>query len=171
LPRRITAAFLVAPLVASAALAAGFRTEFPNFFSVSPVLASATDDSIFRDWFPVFLFSSLFVAYPSTLVVGLPTFFILRKRVALSFLNCILAGAFVASAPWIAIVLLQNPGYWSDGQGRIYHMAGHYTALGWIEVGKAILYNLTSLAPLGALGGLAFRLIAASTWKRERFAD
>ena len=132
--------------------------------AVSPALA--WDDKPFG-WFPVFLFSSVLVAYPSTLIIGLPAFLVLRTRVSLSYMNCIVVGIFVASAPWIAWVLLRDPHYWSDGPGRIYHMDGHYTALGWIEVGKGVLYYFTFLAPLGALGGLTFWLIVTTGARRR----
>jgi hypothetical protein len=158
--RRIIAAFLIAPLVASAALASGLRAELPNVFSVSSEFKM--NDRDFFDWFSVFFFSSVLVSCPSTLLIGLPAFFILRTKVALSLLNCVLVGVVVAAAPWIAWVLFRNPNYWSDGPGRIYHMDGHYTAIGWIEVSKGVLYYLAFLAPLGALAGIAFWVIAAA---------
>ena len=159
---RIVAGFLIAPLVASAALPFGAHAAewLANVLSVSRMLA--LDDMRRVGWIMPFVVSSVGVAYPSTLFLGLPTFFVLRRKVALSPLNCILAGVWVASAPWIGWVLLRNPYYWSDGPGRIYHMNGHYTALGWIEVGKGVLYYFAFLGPLGALGGLAFWLIAAA---------
>jgi hypothetical protein len=158
--RRTIAAFFIAPLVASAAFASGFQVNLPSEFSVSR--SFVLNDLTVFGWLPVFLGASLLVAYPSTVIVGLPTFFFLRTKVALSVINCILAGVFVASAPWIAWLLVRDPHYWSDGPDLIYHMMGHYTVLGWIEIGKAALYYLAFLAPLGALAGLTFWLVAAA---------
>jgi hypothetical protein len=126
---RIVAAFLFAPLVAAVAMAAWFERGVLSFDEIYMI--------------------SVFGAYPATLLLGLPTFFFLRKRARASPLNCALAGACVAAAPWLAIGLI---------------FAFHSSlSREWINQMEFVL----EVSAFGALGGCAFWLIALARVPRD----
>jgi hypothetical protein len=143
---RVVAAFLIAPLAAAAAMAC----LEPGYGLTNAV------ERIYRT---AIFYSG---AYPSTIILGLPTFLFLRRKVAASPLNCVLAGAFVADAPWTALLIalsfLNGQGYSASFGGHDTIVDGHTTVWGWIELGKFSL----ELAAFGAFGGLIFWLIAAA---------
>ncbi len=141
---RIVAAFAIVPGVAALLLA---------------VLSPAYDglsDQFERIWRSALAFA-VFGAYPATVVLGLPAFFMLRRHFDPKIVNCSLTGAVVASLPWFVLSTFSLPDSASiDGQATV--IDGSLTAYGWLT-------NLTfvgQIALLGAAGGLLFWLIAAA---------
>ena len=137
---RIALAFFIAPLVPAAV--ASIATIF---------------DGLPNGSYPktVALFA-LFGAYPAPIIFGVPAFLFLRRRLKPRFVYVVLAGGFVAAAPWLLLVLLgPNPDTASIGT-HLTVQAGHKTLWGWIEdlrmVGGVFL--------LGLIGGVAFWLVA-----------
>jgi hypothetical protein len=145
---RILAGFLVAPLVGAAAMAC-----------VQPFHAGL--QSIAEQIYRTTIALCLFGAYPATIIFGLPTFLLLRRKVAASPLNCALAGACVAAAPWLALALFSLLYVFGGGYGPIAN--GRDIVRGWIEFSKMIL----EVAAFGALGGLVFWLIATAGARRR----
>jgi hypothetical protein len=142
---RVIAAFAGAPL-AAAFLLACIQPAYDGL----PSLA----DRVFRT-FIIYLFIG---ACPPTVLVGLPTYLILRKRLRPTPLNCALAGAGVASLPWLLLVVaLPGADYAFDG-GHITVEHGQKTLWGWLDLGTAS----GALALLGAFAGLVFWVIAAA---------
>jgi hypothetical protein len=114
-------------------------------------------DRIFR----TFVIYLVIGACPPTVLVGLPAYLILRKRLRPTPLNCVLAGAGVASLPWLLLdVVLPGADYAFDG-GHITVEHGRRTLSGWLDLGTAS----GALALLGAFAGLVFWVIAAAGWK------
>src|SRR5690242_2779626 len=115
---RIVTAFLIAPGAAAFLMA----ILMPAYDGINAPFE--------RIWRSAVAFA-LFGAYPTTLLVGLPAFFLLRKRLAPKLINCSLAGAVVAALPWLILSLLGRPDTASiDGKATI--AEGSYTAYGWI---------------------------------------
>lgn len=108
------------------------------------------------EFLAVFIFGFLFVALPLTVVIGVPLFQILRKRVRLTFWASSLAGVVVLYLPLSVLLLISlatKPAP-SDGQGP-----------GWLELAEAL-----GVAGLGAVAGFVFWLIAAAGLKPEKQA-
>jgi hypothetical protein len=141
---RIIAGFLIAPFVAATAMAC----VEPDYFGIGSAFE--------RIFHTTILFSALW-AYPTTIMFGLPGFFFLRRRVAASPLNCVLAGAGVAAAPWVALSLFHGSGDTSLG-GHDLIVDGYRTVWGWIEFCKLMLKTTA----FGAFGGLIFWLVASA---------
>lgn len=140
--KRIGAAFLLAPLVGSFALA---------------LIQPAYDGLPYWDRVArtTYLYA-LLGAYPQTLVFGVPAFFILRPRVKPSALSCGVTGALVAIVPWLLLNLmmggLNTPTAGEElpiqeKQPTWFGLVGLLTSLGW-------------LAAAGAFAGVAFWAIA-----------
>lgn len=141
---RIVAAFLIVPALASMAVAV-----------VMPLYAGLPDVSerILR----TAVMYALFGAYPPTLVLGLPAFLFLKRRVSPTIWACALVGAIVASLPWVSVASLSNPDFASvDGRAIVVH--GVKTLWGWIEVIKMA----GMFGACGAVGGGLFWLVAAA---------
>ena len=137
---RVVAAFLIAPGAAAFLM--------PAFDGINAPIE--------RIWRSAVVFG-LFGAYPTTLIIGLPAFFLLRQHFAPKLINCSLTGAVVAALPWFILSVLSQPDSASiDGRATVTN--GSLTAYGWLT-------NLTfigQIALLGAVGGLLFWLIAAA---------
>jgi hypothetical protein len=142
---RVIAAFAIAPMV-PILLVFGV----PELYAAHPNVW----DPKFRLW----LLIATFVAYATTLVIGVPLFLLLPRKVVASLVNCVLAGACVAATTWLMLGLIPTPNSSSYSGGHDTIVGGHYTVWGWIDFGTLIL----EIAALGALGGLAFWLIAAA---------
>jgi hypothetical protein len=97
----------------------------------------------------------VFGAYPSAVIIGLPTFLALKRRVKPTAFNCALVGAFVASLPWLALGLLGTADYSYD-DGHITAIHGQKTLWGWIYLAELV----GQIALIGLLGGLVFWLVA-----------
>lgn len=110
-------------------------------------------------------------SYPPALVLGVPAYFVLRRRFEPRLINCASAGAAVAALPWLLLTLVSVPSQSSDG-GRDTVVDGYYTAYGWLLNAQF----LGEIALFGALGGALFWAIAAAGSKAGRvpsssFAD
>ena len=144
---RVLLAFAMVPGLAAIALA-----------TVEPFYAGL--DSYFeRVWRTALIFAIF--AYPLGLVFGLPTYVFLRDRVTPTWLNCSLAGAFVAAAPWTIIVFLSPSADQASIGGRATVVNGTTTAYGHLVA----LQFVGTIALCGALAGLLFWLIAAARRK------
>ncbi|MBH0239804.1 hypothetical protein [Methylobrevis albus] len=142
---RIVAAFLFAPLFA--ALAIGWMQ--PMFFGMPSIT-----ERVLRSTF----FYATFGAYPPAIALGVPIFLILRKRTRTSIGNCAAFGAIIAVTPWVLLdLMLENAGSSSMG-GHATTIDGVRTIWGWLY----FLRFLLDVAAFGALGGLAFWVIAAA---------
>lgn len=148
---RIVLAFLAAPAAGSAVLAARYDTleTFDRF------VAS------FRFFLPF--------AYVLTVLLALPAFLILIKRLRPTLRNCVAAGAIVAASP---IVLLTLPVLLGSGRGSA-TLGGRQM---WTN-GIPTLYGLwvtllewSVFAIAGAIGGAVFWLVAAGGHRFSRMA-
>jgi hypothetical protein len=141
---RIVAAFLIVP----GATALLMAMLMPTYDGIS--------DPLERIWRSALAFA-VFGAYPPTVILGLPAFFMLRRHFDAKLVNCALTGAVVAALPWFLLSTLSLPDTASiDGRATVIN--GSLTAYGWIT-------NLTyvgEIALLGAAGGVLFWLIAAA---------
>ena len=144
---RILLGFLVAP--AAALLAATLQPAYdglPSFFE--------------RIWRTA-IFYGIFGAFPPAIALGLPAFFLLRRRVAPTVINCGLAGAVIAALPWIVVTLLPQAADEASIGGQQTIADGHLTAYGWLMQGQLV----GMIALFGLAGGIIFWTIAASPWK------
>jgi hypothetical protein len=141
---RIVAAFLLAPLIAAFALAC-FQPLYAGLPSLSDRILRTT------------LLYVLFGGYPAALVLGVPAFLILRKKLRPSALNCAVTGAVVASFPWLLLGLISNPDY-AYSNGHITHQNGAKTWWGWVD----LFTSVSDIAALGGLAGVVFWAIAAA---------
>lgn len=141
---RIVAAFMIVPGAAALLMA----ILMPAYDGIT--------DRFERIWRSALAFA-IFGAYPMTVILGLPAFFILRRHFDAKLVNCSLTGAAVAARPWLVLSTLSLPDSASIG-GRATVIDGSLTAYGWLT-------NLTfigQIALLGAAGGALFWLIAAA---------
>jgi hypothetical protein len=145
---RVIAAFTGAPVAAALLLACAQ----PAFDGLPNIV-----DRIVRT-FAMYL---VFGACPPTVLVGLPTYLTLRKRLRPTPLNCAFVGAAVASLPWLLLVVLPGADYVFDG-GHITVDHGQRTLWGWLDLGAAF----GALALLGGFAGLVFWVIAAAGSRR-----
>lgn len=146
---RIIAAFFIVPGVAALVMA----ILMPAYDGIS--------DPLERIWRSALVFAVV-GAYPATVILGVPAFFILRQRFEATLLNCSLTGAVVAALPWLILSLLSPLDSASIG-GRATILHGSLTPYGWLT-------NLTSIGQIalfGAAGGMLFWLIAAAGWKNR----
>jgi len=147
---RVLGAFFVAPLVAAFV----FATVLPAYAGLSNIY-----DRIFRTC----MLYLAFAAYPQTLILGVPVYFILRTRLRPSPLNCALAGAFVASLPWAVLGFLSTADYSFDG-GHVTAVHGHKTIWGWIDLAT----DVGQIAIIGLFAGFIFWLVAVPTLRRPK---
>lgn len=105
----------------------------------------------------------LFGAYPMTLVFGVPAFFVLRKRLRPSVLNCGLAGVGVAGIPTLILAIMPNGTTEAIDDGHVTVLHGHRTMWGWLFAGQGVL----EMAAYGLLAGLIFWAIIAVGPKRS----
>lgn len=110
-----------------------------------------------------FPWALIFCGYVPALFVGLPTYAFLRRRLRLTMLNCILAGAFVAALPFgliAAFPIAESAS--TNGEPTIV-----YGRLTWFGITEN-LKMVGMLAAFGALGGGVFRLVVAGPPSRHR---
>jgi hypothetical protein len=150
---RVIAAFLIAPLVSAFALAC----YLPAYDGLPH-----TSDRIIRST-ALYCF---FGGYPSALVVGVPAYLLLRRRLKPTWLNCTIAGAVVAAAPSLLLMIVPTPGAFEQTGEHITVLNGVRTAWGWMEG----LQGVAGIGAVGLIGGLAFWLIAVAGWRRTASA-
>ena len=95
---RLVLGFAIAPLIASVTLACimPLYAGLPNF--LTRVAQTA--------WI-----YALFGGYPPTIVLGVPAYLVLRRRVAPSVINCALVGSIIAATPWIILGMRSKATY------------------------------------------------------------
>jgi len=141
---RVTLAFIAAPSLAAFAIACLWTGYggLPDWW-----------ERIYRSTFLYLLFG-----LPQALLFGVPAYLLLRNRVRATLLNCSLAGATIASLPWLALnLLVRGPDYAFSG-GHITDQNGHKTLAGWLDLATGIGW----LALAGLFGGLVFWLVAVA---------
>src|SRR5580658_5529325 len=122
---RVLAAFAGAPLAAALILAC-IQPAYDGLPSPA--------DRIFR----TFLLYLIIGAIPPTVLVGIPVYLVLRKRLRPTPLNCALAGAVVASLPWLILaVVLPGADYASIGR-HVTVEHGQRTVWWWLDLGAAM---------------------------------
>ena len=114
-------------------------------------------DPFERIWRTAALFA-MFGAYPTAVVVGIPAYFLLRRRFEPKPINCGLAGAVVATLPWLMISLLGPGSGEASVGGRATMINGGWTAFGWLLQ----LEFLAQIAAFGMFAGGIFWIIAAA---------
>ncbi len=141
---RVLLAFAIVPGIAAIALA-----------SAQP-LYEGLDSYFERVWRTSLMFAIF--AYPLGLVFGLPTYGILRDRLKPTWINCTLAGACVAAAPWLFFLLLPSSAEQASIGGRATVVNGTTTAYGYLVA----MQFVGVIALSGAIAGFLFWLIAAA---------
>ena len=147
----VALAFIVAPLVVAVAFA----------FSAQ---AGTEPEAWLQRAINTLLLILMFGAYPPTLLVGVPVYVFLRRRVRPTAFNCALAGLFVAGLPTLVLALIPSPaGSYSYGQNmQAFIVNGQRTALGWLSE----LEHFGVMCALGAVTGLVFWLVAVAGTRR-----
>ena len=151
---RIAVAFLAAPVAAAIAMAWFDALHGELREPAGRVLSTA-------------IAYAMMGAYPPTLMLGVPAFFALRRRLWPTPLNCMLVGAAVAALPWVLIELLLPGGDNAEVNGRATRIDERTTLWGWFVVGRFV----ATVAGAGAVGGAVFWLVAAarvSWWRSTR---
>lgn len=148
---RVILGFIIAPLVAALLLAA-----------LVPLYAGlhSLPERIFRT-LPLYLVVG---GYVPTIIFGIPAYFLLRKRLRPTAVNCALIGAAVAIAPWFILRLvtpLPNEAF-SGGHVTVLHQ--YYTFWGWLDLATNVGY----LFLLGAFAGFVFWFVAAFRPNKKR---
>ncbi|NJR80897.1 hypothetical protein [Sphingomonas corticis] len=141
---RVILAFVVVPGAAALLMAI-----------VMPAYEGITDP-LERIWRSAVAFA-VFGAYPPAFIIGLPAFFMLRRHVDATIINCAATGAVVAALPWLGLALLSRPDNASIG-GRSTVINGSLTAYGWLMN----FYYVGQIALLGTIAGALFWFIAAA---------
>ena len=142
---RIILAFLVAPAAASLFLAA----LAPLYGGLSSTVVRVIQTAELY---------ALLGAYPTTLVIGVPAYFILRRHFSPRPFNCAVAGALVAALPWIILSLIPSGAGSASIGGRETIADGHLTGYGWL----AQAWVVVQIAIAGWLAGVIFWAIAAA---------
>ncbi|WP_416066730.1 hypothetical protein ACK9YZ_11720 [Rhizobium sp. ZK1] len=105
-------------------------------------------------------------AYPPTLVLGIPLLLYFRGRVRPSLANCAMVGAFVATVPWMCLVVFSGPDQASIDD-HITYQNGTMTWWGFLEA----LQWLGETAVFGIAAGGLFWLVAAAGIKIQPVSD
>jgi hypothetical protein len=104
----------------------------------------------------------IFGGYPATVLLGLPAYFVLRRRLSPGLIAVALAGGLIAAAPWPALMLLSsNPDdAWIGSCHTV--IDGRTTWCGYLEGMKFVALVFC----LGATGGITFWICAV--WRDAR---
>ena len=142
---RIVVAFAVASTVAAFVLA-GLYTVQGGIPSVTSTVLRTT------------LALCLYGAWPATLLLAVPTYLVLRRRVRPTLLNGMVTGAILAALLSSAPGPFMRPSdAWVGGREVI--LDGQTTVWGWIARAKL----MASIVIAGAVGGAIFGIAAAGT--------
>jgi hypothetical protein len=143
---RIVLAFLVAPTVGAALLA----LIAPAYGGLPPVEQFLSSAKVY----------ALVGAYPTTLLFGVPAYFMARRHFEPRPLSCAIVGGVVAAFPWLILMLVPIATSAGIG-GRATVIDGSYTAYGWLMNGLFV----GQIAAVGFVAGLAFWITAAAGLK------
>ena len=146
---RVALGFLVAPLV-------------PAALWLLPGLASGASIASYGSFVIVV---TVYAAYPATLVLGLPTYFALRRRIRPRLMLILPVAGLIAAAPWpVLLLLLPKPrDAWIGSCHTV--VEGTTTLCGYLEGLKFIAL----VFGLGAIGGAAFWLCVV--WRDPRLGS
>jgi hypothetical protein len=135
-PWRVALGFLVAPLVPAA------------LWLLPGLLYGATAAS----YGSFVILIAVYAAYPPTLLLGLPTYFVLRRWIRPRFMTILLVAGLIAAVPWSALLLmLPNPqDAWTGACHTV--VDGRTTWCGYLEGMKFI----GLVFGLGAIAGAVF---------------
>jgi hypothetical protein len=135
---RVAVAFAIAP-VAPELLYACFAPLYAGLPLFERIVRTAMTYVIFGGYLP-------------TVLLGIPTFQVLRlKSVQPTALACAAVGAAVAAAPWVLLGLTSSSGFAISG-GHVTYVHGMKTLWGWIEFATVVCQTIMA----GALGGIVF---------------
>lgn len=143
---RVFTAFVTTPAAGAAAIA---------------LLMTWSEDQggVYKLWGYFSLIATI-AAYPATVLIAVPIYFLLRHRIRPTPRNCITVGAISAVLPWLLLLLAPNLDQASIG-GQATVLDGVRTAHDWYRQ----LLNLTEVAFMGGFVGFMFWLIAAAGHK------
>lgn len=138
---RLALAFMIVPGAAAFAMAVQ-----------QPLYAGLPDfwDRVVR----TALINAVVGAYPAALVLGVPAYLLLRRRLRPTVLNCAAVGAVIAAIPWLLLGLLLSPDY-AYSSGHVTHQNGQITLWGLFDL--SVFTGWIGL--LGAGAGVLFWLI------------
>ncbi|MBY3514374.1 hypothetical protein HFN76_19385 [Rhizobium laguerreae] len=150
---RIAVALIVVPLVASFA----YAVYSPAYQGLPDMMERVVQTTAVV---------AFFGAYPPTVVLGIPLILYFRGRVRASLANCAMAGASVATFPWLCLTVFFGPdkAYTND---HITHENGMMTWWGLLETTEL----LAEIAVFGIAAGGLFWLVAAAGIKRQFAAE
>jgi hypothetical protein len=145
---RVALAFLVAPGAAALLIAIAMPAYdgLPDWFE--------------RVWRTAETFS-IFGAYPTAVVFGLPAYFMLRRHFSATPLACAVVGSAVAALPWALLVMAGSGASEASVNGRATVLNGHTTAYGWLQNAEFLL----TIGLFGAIGGFVFWVVAAAGFR------
>lgn len=107
---------------------------------------------------------AVFGAYPATLLLGLPAYFLLRRHFAANLISCCIAGAIIAALPWAIIGLLPSAATQASVAGRATVIDGVRTAYGWLLAFQSLLL----VAAFGFIGGVVFWSVTVRNSRHRR---
>jgi hypothetical protein len=147
---RVALAFLVAPGLAALLIAIALPAYegIPNWFE--------------RVWRTAEIFS-VFGAYPTAVVFGVPAYFMLRRHLSARPFACAVVGSVVAALPWALLVIAGSGASEASVNGRATVLNGQTTAYGWLQNAEFLL----TIGLFGAIGGTVFWAIAAAGHRAE----
>jgi len=145
-PWRIAFGFFAAPLVPAA------LWLLPGLWGGAPLASYGSQ----------VMLVAVYGAYPATMLLAVPAFFALRRRIRPRLITILLAGGLIAAAPWPSLMLLlPNPEEAWIGSCRTV-VDGKTTWCGYLEGMKFIAF----VFGLGAIGGVAFWICVV--WRDAR---
>jgi hypothetical protein len=108
------------------------------------------------------LLVAIYGGYPATVLLGLPAYFLLRRRLSPKLVTVALVGGLIAAAPWPVLMLLSpNPhDAWIGSCQTV--MDGRTTWCGYLEGMKFVALVFC----LGVIGGITFWICAI--WRDAR---
>ena len=139
---RVVLAFVTAPSVAALLMA----IAMPAY--------DGMESKLERIWLTAKIFA-LVGAYPTVLLLGIPAYFLLRKRLKPTCVNCALVGGVIAASPWLLLTGFPTADQSSVG-GRATIIDGYTTSYGWL----LNLQFVGAIAVFGVIAGGVFWLIA-----------
>jgi len=137
---RVALGFLMAPLVPAA------LWLLPGLWYGTPVASFGSQVMLVTFYGP----------YPAIVLLGVPAYLLLRRRLSPRLITVALAGGVIAAAPW-AVLLLLLPHPTDAWVGRCHTVInGHTTWCGYLEGMKFIAL----VFGLGVIGGIVFWICA-----------
>lgn len=149
---RVILAFALAPGLA-ALVAASFEPLYQGLPYVERVLRTGLVFAIF--------------GYAVSLIIGVPTYLALSRRVRASWLNCSLAGAVIAALPWLLLFMVVPSADHANFDGKATVVNGSRTLYGFLK--ELEIVGLIGL--FGFVGGFIFWLVATAGFSNRHSSD